>query len=119
MDEPVIERNNPDEAGGSGVKPGPPAAVVAEPLEVKVVQATGVRKVRGVPRTVSLPHYKVFADGVLAAVTSLNRGKAVLAVAEILPEEESAICEAVAKHRGDEETPILKRPPKVEGPKED
>jgi hypothetical protein len=91
----------------------PVAPTVAEVLVglVTVVRATGKREVRGEVRDVALPYFNVLIDGKLAARTSLNLGKPIMTVAEVLPEEEAAVIAAVKLTRGDTETLEVRRPP--------
>lgn len=103
--------------------PEPPvvnaAPATAEPAtlatNVEVVQATGERRLAGrgdTVATVKLPLYNVMIGGRLAARTSLNVNKPIMTVAEVLPEEETAIIVAVAAVRSDTEPVEVRRPPK-------
>tara|TARA_R110002111_G_scaffold104140_1_gene161553 strand:- start:261 stop:671 length:411 start_codon:yes stop_codon:yes gene_type:complete len=94
-----------------------PPAVATDPGDaapvVTVIRATGKRKVRGVVKTVNLPHYRVMIGKQLAAVTSLKKNKSVCAVAEILDTEEAPIIKAVSDKRGDDLPIQINRPPVV------
>jgi hypothetical protein len=95
------------------VMPEPIVAPVAAPLVglVTVVRANGKREVRGQVRDVELPFLNILIDGKLAARTSLNIGKPILTVAEVLPEEDAAVIAAVMATRGDTEPVEVRRPP--------
>lgn len=81
------------------------------PGVVTVVRATGKREVRGQIRDVELPYFNVSIDGRLAARTSLNIGKPIMTVAEVLPEEDAAVIAAVQAVRGDLGPVAIRRPP--------
>ncbi|MGV3483453.1 MAG: hypothetical protein ACO1RT_03435 [Planctomycetaceae bacterium] len=93
--------------------PTPSPAVDVNSVNVSLVRATGLRKVRGELKTVELPHYRVMIGDQLAAVTSINPNKPVCAVAEILDYEEGPIIAAVKATRGDTESIKINRPPVV------
>lgn len=80
---------------------------------VTVEQRTATRKVRGKAKTVNLPQFNVYIDGTLTAVGSTIPGKPIMALAEILGEEQADVIAAVAQFRGDKEEPKLVPTPKV------